>query len=151
MESMPDILKKTNYDQNIEPNFNIVIDRHKHRMQIRIKWLVISRSVNEYFDEVIHIILSDLRNLLIKWAVDDNTTFEQSIVEFAEFHNMMVTYLDSGVLPLEKSQIKLMIKSSKNLMDEIKKFENSKNKLVQIELKLDLITRTCKIENIVKY
>ena len=151
MESMPDILKKTNYDQNIEPNFNIVIDKYKHRIQIRIKWLAISRSVNEYFDEVIHIILSDLRNLLIKWAVDDNTTFERSIIEFAEFHNMMVTYLDSGALPLEKSQIKLMIKSSKNLMDEIKKFENSKNKLVQIELKLDLITRTCKIENIVKY
>ena len=40
MENVPDILKKSDYEQNIEPNFVILIDKYKHRLQIRIKWII---------------------------------------------------------------------------------------------------------------
>lgn len=155
MENVPDILKKSDYEQNIEPNFVILIDKYKHRLQIRIKWIIMSISASEYFDEVVNIILTDFKGFLSKWKNKSSMGIERSIVEFAEFHNMTVSYLNcSGTLISEKSypsQTVFMYKGTKNLLDEIKELHRLKTNIIQIELKMDLITRSCKIEKIVKY
>ena len=158
MENVPDILKKSDYEQNIEPNFVILIDKYKHRLQIRIKWIIMSISASEYFDEVVNIILTDFKGFLSKWKNKSSVAIERgvvNIVEFAEFHNMTVSYLScSKTLISEKfyyGQAALMYKGTKNLLDEIKELHRSKTNIIQIELKMDLITRSCKIEKIVKY
>ena len=154
MENIPDILKKSEYDQNIEPNFVILIDKYKHKLQIKIKWIILAISIGDYFNECVRTILSDFKTLLYKWKNNAVKYVERSLVEFAESHNMTVFYLSRGVLMSKKSrpnQTALMHKGTKNLLDELEQLTSSKINIIQIELKLDLITQSCKIEKIVKY
>ena len=149
-------IPKTNYDDNIEPNFDIIVDKYKGYFQIKIKATTMLKRIGiDFFNEHVQVILTDLKEYLIKWnnAKIENVTDEIRL--FAEIHAMDLIYnIPNKNISLDKHQLKLMIGSISDFLTEVKTIISSNNsniKIIKLELQLDLITRTCKMDKIIKY